>query len=113
MLLKLLRIGPCSTLLLLLDLRNHLLLMLGRIHYPSSSSTSTCHLLELMVKGVLRRHATVCRHPAWLLLRLNSSSRAHSLLCDWRYGLSRSLGSWGLGSTRCWGTGCCGTIVSW
>lgn len=60
-LLELLRVGPCSTLLLLLDLRKHLLLMLGRTHYPPSptTSTSTCHLRKLVVKGVLRRHATL------------------------------------------------------
>lgn len=49
MLLELLRVGPCSTLLLLLDLRKHLLLMLGRAHYPPSPASSTWHLLELMV----------------------------------------------------------------
>ena len=55
----LLRVGPCSTLLLLVDLRKHLRLMLGRTHYPPSCATSTCHLLKLVVKGVLRRHATL------------------------------------------------------
>lgn len=113
MLLELLKVGPCSTLLLLLDLRMHLLLMLGRAHYPPSPASSTCHLLELVVKGVLRRHATLRGHPTWLLLLLDSRSRAHSLLGDWRHGLSRGLGCWGLGTTRSWGTGCCGTIVAW
>lgn len=56
MLLKLLRFGPCSTLLLQLNLRKHLLLMLGRAHH--APTTSTPHLLELIVKGVLRRHPT-------------------------------------------------------
>lgn len=112
-LLELLRVGPCSTLLLLLDLRKHLLLMLGRAHYPPSPTSPTCHLLELVVKGVLRRHATLCGHPTGLLLLLDSGSRAQSLLRDWRHGLSWGLRCWGLGSTRCWSTGRCGTIVPW
>lgn len=106
-LLELLRVGPCSTLLLLLDLRMHLLLlMLGRAHYPPSPTSSTRHLLELVVKLVLRRHAALCGHPTWLLLLLllNSRSRAHSLLWAWGHGLSRGLGCWRLGSTS-WGTG--------
>lgn len=113
MLLELLRVGPCSTLLLLLDLRKHLLLMLGRAHYPPSPSSSTHHLLELVVKGVLRSHATLCRHHTWLLLLLDTGSRAHSLLWAWRHGLSRGLGCWRLGSTRSWSAGCRGTIVPW
>ena len=113
MLLERLRVGPCSTLLLLLlDLRKHLLLMLGRIHSPPSPASSTRHLWELVVKGMLRRHATLCGHAStWLLLLLDS--RSHSLLRDWRHGLSGGLGCWGLGSTRSWGTGCRGTIVPW
>lgn len=74
MLLKLLRFGPCSTLLLQLNLRKHLLLMLGRAHHPPS--TSAPHLLELIVKGVLRRH------PTWLLLLLDTSDWAQTLLWD-------------------------------
>lgn len=105
-LLELLRVGPCSTLLLLLDLRKHLLLMLGRVHYPSCPTTSTPHLLELVMKGMLRRH------PYGLLLLLDSRSRTHSLLWDWSHGLSWGLGSWRLGSNRRWGTGCSGTIVT-
>lgn len=110
-LLELLRVGLCST-LLLLDLRKHLLLMLGRVHYSPSPTSSTRHLLELVVK-VLRRHATLCSYATWLLLLLDSRSRAHSLLWDRRHGLSWGLGCWGLGSTRGWGTGRCGTIVPW
>lgn len=62
MLLELLRVGSCSTLLLLLllDLREHLLLlMLGRAHYPPGPAAPTPHLLELVVKVVLRRHSTL------------------------------------------------------
>lgn len=58
-LLELLRVGPCSTLLLLLNLRKHLLLMLGRVHYPPSPTPCTAHLLKLVVKMVLRRHTTL------------------------------------------------------
>lgn len=98
-LLELLRVGPCST-LLLLDLRKHLLLMLRRVHYPPRTASSTWHLLELVVNRVLRRHAALWGHSTWLLLLLlNSRSRAHSLLRDWRHGLSWGLGCWGLGST--------------
>lgn len=112
-LLELLRVGPCSTLLLQLDLRKHLLLRLGRAHYPPSPASTTRHLLELMVKGVLRRHTTLCRHPTWLLLLLDSRYRTHSLLRDWRHDLSWGLGCWGLGSTRSWGTGRRGAIIPW
>lgn len=112
-LLELLRIGSCSTLLLQLDLRKHLLLMLGRAHYPPSPTSSTHHLLKLMVKGVLRRHATLWRHPTWLLLLLDSRYRTHSLLRDWSHSLSRGLRCWGLGSTGCWGAWCRGAIVPW
>lgn len=80
-LLELLRVGHCSTrLLLLLDLRKHLLLlMLWRVHYPTttSSPSSSWNLLELMMKGKLGRH------PSWLLL--HSRTRTHSLLRDWRH----------------------------
>ena len=107
---ELLRVGPCSTLLLLLDLRKHLLLMLGRAHHPPCPAPSALHLLELVVKRVLRRHAALWGHPARLLLLLDSGSGTHPLLCDWRHGLSRSLGCWGLRSTRSRGTGC-GTVV--
>ena len=104
-LLELLRVSPRSTLLLLLDLREHLLLMLGRVHDSSCPTASTCHLLELM-KGMLRRH------PSWLLLLLRSISRTGSLLWDRCHGLSWRLRSWRLGSTRRWGAGCCDAVVS-
>lgn len=60
-LLELLGVGPCScsTLLLLLDLRVHLLLMLGRAHHPPSPAASAPHLLELVMKVVLRRYSTL------------------------------------------------------
>lgn len=60
-LLELLGVGPCScsTLLLLLDLRVHLLLMLGRAQHPPSPAASAPHLLELVMKVVLRRYSTL------------------------------------------------------
>lgn len=112
MLLELLRVGPCSTLLLLLDLRKHLLLMLWRAHYAPRTTSSTWHLLELVVKVVLRRDTTLWRHCTCLLL-LDTRPRTHSLLWDWGDGLSWGLWCWGLGSTRCRGIGCGDTIVPW
>lgn len=70
-LLELLRVGHCST---------GLLLMLWRVHYPTTTTTSppsSWNLLELMMKGKLGRH------PSWLLL--HSWTRTHSLLRDWRH----------------------------
>lgn len=113
-LLELWRVGHCSALLLQLHLRKHLLLRLGRVHHPPSPTSSCCHLLELMVKGVLGGHAALRRHPTWLLLLLlDSRNRPHALLWTRRHGLSRGLGCWGLGSTRSWGTGRRGAIVPW
>lgn len=107
MLLKLLRFCPSSALLLQLNMGKHLLLMLGRAHHPPSPSTSTAHLLELIVKGVLRRY------PTWLLLLLDTSHWAQTLLGDRRHSLSWGLRRWGLCSTRCWGARCCSAIVPW
>lgn len=67
-LLELLRVGHCST---------GLLLMLWRVHYPTTTTSSSWNLLELMMKGKLGRH------PSWLLL--HSWTRTHSLLRDWRH----------------------------
>lgn len=82
-LLELLRLGPCSP--MLLDLRKHLLLMLRRAHHPPGPASSTRHLRELVVKRVLRGHATLWGHSTLLmlllLLLLNPRSRTHSLLC--------------------------------
>lgn len=104
---ELLRFSPCSTLLLQLNVRKHLLLMLGRAHHTSRPTTSTAHLWELIVKGVLRRY------PAWLLLLLDTSYWAHTLLWDWRHSLSWGLRCWGLCSTRRRGTRCGSAIVPW
>lgn len=107
MLLKWLRFGPRSALLLQLDMGQHRLLMLGGAHHPPRSAASTAHLLELIVKGVLRGP------PTWLLLLLDASDRAQPLLGDRRHSLSRGLRCWGLGSTGCWGAGRCGAVVPW
>lgn len=106
MLLKRLRFRPRSALLLQLDMGKHLLLMLGGAHHPPSPTTSAAHLLELIVKGVLRGH------PAWLLLLLlDTSYWAQTLLGGRGHRLSWGLRRRGLSSTRCWGARRCSAVV--